>query len=174
LATSCGHHYRYHPLFGRLRTLIAGGRSAGDASRATFCIHFAAPATFAGADYNGGALMDLGCYAVPAATSRRRARVRSARQVDVRRRRPLATAELAFPTGATARVTCGLLRPRFLSIHARHRHRGPDRRPQPSPPVLPPPARPHARPPVSQVRSPSYDYQLRAFVATVRAGTAIR
>jgi predicted dehydrogenase len=175
-------HYRYHPLFGRMRTIIAAGEiGAVRHLEATFCI----PLLRAGdirwrADLAGGALMDTGCYAVHLLRhlAQSEPTIPSARAkwtsggVD-----RWLTAELRFPTGATGRITCGLLQPRLLSIAARvvgsegsihvinfvapqflHRLRVRTRDGARSERVA---------------GNPTYDYQLRAFVAAVRHGTAI-
>ena len=87
------------------------------------------------------------------------------------------TTDLVFPTGATGRVTCGLLQPKLFSIGARvigsegqisvlnfvapqffHRLRV---------------RTPNGNRSERVAGSPSYDYQLRAFVAAARTGTAI-
>jgi len=175
-------HYRYHPLFGRLRTIIAGGE-IGKVERfeATFCIPLLRASDIRWrADLAGGALMDTGCYAIHLLRhlAQSEPEVRSARAkwtsggVD-----RWLTTELQFPSGAQARVTCGLLQPRFLSIGARivgtqgqidvlnfvapqffHRLRVKTRAGKRSERVA---------------GSPSYDYQLRAFVGAVRNGTAV-
>ena len=180
-------HYRYHPLFGRLRTIMAGGdRTPPELGKiehveATFCI----PLLRAGdirwrADLAGGALMDTGCYAVHLLRhlAQSEPTVRAARAkwttggVD-----RWMTADLVFPTGVTGRLTCGLLQPKLVSIGARvigsagqmsvlnfvapqffHRLRVRTRDGARSERVA---------------GSPSYDYQLRAFVAAVRNGTAV-
>jgi predicted dehydrogenase len=175
-------HYRYHPLFGRLRAIIA----AGEIGRvrhfdASFCIPLLRARDIRWrADLAGGALMDTGCYAVHLLRhlAQSEPTVRSARAKWTRGGvdRWL-TANLEFPTGATGHVTCGLLQPRLLSIAARvvgsegridvlnfvapqfiHRLR-----------VRTPAGSRSER----VAGSPSYDYQLRAFVAAVRNGTAI-
>ena len=175
-------HYRYHPLFGRLRAIIAAGEIGTVRHlEATFCIPLVRANDIRWrADLAGGALMDTGCYAVHLLRhlAQSEPEVRSARAkwtsggVD-----RWLTAELAFPTGATARVTCGLLQPRLLSIRAGivgtegridvfnfvapqflHRLRVRTRAGRRSERVA---------------GSPSYDYQLRAFVAAVRTGGAI-
>jgi len=175
-------HYRYHPLFGRMRTIIAAGEvGAVRHVEASFCIPLLRARDIRWrADLAGGALMDTGCYAVhllrhlaqsePAVTS---ARAKwTAGGVD-----RWLTADLQFPTGATGRITCGLLQPRLLSIAARvvgtegsihvinfvapqflHRLR----------------VRTRAGARSERVAgNPTYDYQIRAFVAAVRNGTAI-
>src|SRR5215468_9851466 len=59
-------HYRYHPLFARMRSIIAAGE-IGTVRRfeATFCIPLLRANDIRWrADLAGGALMDTGCYAV--------------------------------------------------------------------------------------------------------------
>jgi predicted dehydrogenase len=175
-------HYRYHPLFGRLRTIIAAGEiGAVRHLEATFCIPLLRPGDIRWrADLAGGALMDTGCYAVHLL----RHLAQSEPTVPAARAKWTSggvdrwlTAELQFPTGATGRITCGLLQPRLLSIAARvvgsegsihvinfvapqFLHR----------------LRVRARDGARSERvagNPTYDYQLRAFVAAARNGTAI-
>jgi len=175
-------HYRYHPLFARMRAIIAAGE-IGTVRRfeATFCIPLLRANDIRWrADLAGGALMDTGCYAVHLLRhlAQSEPQVRSARAkwtgggVD-----RWLTADLAFPTGAEAQLTCGLLQPKLVSIAARvigsagqidvinfvapqffHRLR-----------VRTAAGRRGER----VAGSPSYDYQLRAFVAAVRNGTAV-
>jgi predicted dehydrogenase len=175
-------HYRYHPLFGRLRTIIAAGEiGAVRHVEATFCIPLLRASDIRWrADLAGGALMDTGCYAVHLL----RHLAQSEPDVVAARAKWTSggvdrwlTAELRFPTGATGRITCGLLQPRLLSITARvvgsegsihvinfvapqylHRLRVRTREGARSERVA---------------GNPTYDYQLRAFVAAVRHGTAI-
>jgi predicted dehydrogenase len=175
-------HYRYHPLFGRLRSIIMAGEIGTiQHLEATFCI----PLVRAGdirwrADLAGGALMDTGCYAVHLLRhlAQSEPTVRSARAKWTRGGvdRWLTT-DLAFPTGVSGRITCGLLQPKLLAIGARvigsagritvlnfvapqflHRLRVKTRDGARSERVA---------------GSPSYDYQLRAFVAAVRDDAAI-
>src|SRR5262249_7296651 len=132
------------------------------------------------ADLAGGALMDTGCYAVHLlrhlAQSEPEVRVARAKWTKGGVDRWL-TAEVAFPTGAEASLTCGLLQPKldsiaahvggsggkievinFVAPHFFHRLR----------------VRTSAGRRGERVAgSPSYDYQLRAFVAAVRNGTAV-
>jgi len=175
-------HYRYHPLFGRLRTIIASGEIGRvERMEATFCI----PLLRAGdirwrADLAGGALMDTGCYAVHLLRhlAQSEPTIRSARAKWTRGGVDRwMTADMAFPTGAAATLTCGLLQPKLIAIGARvtgsagwltvlnfvapqffHRLRVRTKEGSRSERVA---------------GSPSYDYQLRAFVAAVRHGTAI-
>ena len=175
-------HYRYHPLFGRLRTIMAAGE-IGKVERleATFCIPLLRADDIRWrAELAGGALMDTGCYAIHLLRhlAQSEPTVRSARAkwtkggVD-----RWLTTDLVFPTGVAGRVTCGLLQPKLLAIGARvigsegqisvfnfvapqffHRLRVRTRAGNRSERVA---------------GSPSYDYQLRAFVGAVRNGTAV-
>ena len=175
-------HYRYHPLFARLRSIVSSGEiGVVERFEASFCIPLLRVSDIRWrADLAGGALMDTGCYAVHLLRhlAQSEPTVRSARAkwtsggVD----RWLRT-ELAFPNGPTGRVTCALLSSTVLRIAARivgttgrvdvlnfvapqyfHRLRIRTRDGARSERVA---------------GSPSYDYQLRAFVAAVRQGTAI-
>ncbi len=117
-------HYRYHPLFARLRTIL----SAGDIGQvrhleAHFCIVLPRPGDIRfRADLAGGALMDTGCYTVHllrhlagAEPEVVRAEARWTRGgVD----RWLA-AELRFPGGRTARLTCALFSGVLFRMRAR-------------------------------------------------------
>ena len=175
-------HYRYHPLFARMRAIIAAGE-IGTVRRfeVTFCIPLLRANDIRWrADLAGGALMDTGCYAVHLlrhlAQSEPEVRAARAKWTKGGVDRWL-TADLAFPTGAQAQLTCGLLQPKLVSIAARvvgsagqidvinfvapqffHRLR-----------VRTAAGRRGER----VAGSPSYDYQLRAFVAAVRNGTAV-
>ncbi|HXJ32644.1 MAG TPA: Gfo/Idh/MocA family oxidoreductase [Candidatus Eisenbacteria bacterium] len=175
-------HYRYHPLFGRLRAIITSGEIGTVRHlEATFCIPLLRPSDIRWrADLAGGALMDTGCYAVHLLRhlSQAEPEIRSAQAAWTRGGvdRWL-RAEMSFPSGASARLTCALLSARLLSIRARvigsegridvlnfvapqffHRLR-----------VKTPSGSRSER----VAGSPSYDYQLRAFVAAVRSGAAV-
>jgi predicted dehydrogenase len=110
-------HYRYHPLMGRVLELVAGG-AVGRVRHleGRFCVPHIRPGDIR-LDYGtgGGALMDLGCYCVHAlrhvagrepAVARATA-VTGPPKVDV-----TMTAELAFPTAdgppPTGRVYCSM------------------------------------------------------------------
>jgi len=175
-------HYRYHPLFARLRAILAAGE-IGEARHleAHLCFPLLLPGDIRyRADLAGGALMDAGCYTVhllrhlaaaePAVVSARALWTRGG--VD----RALA-AELRFPDGRTARLTCSLLSRWLLRASARvegnagrvsvlnpfapqyfHRLRI----------VTPAGARSER-----VAGAPTYDYQLRAFVAAVQQGVPV-
>ncbi|MCW5891660.1 MAG: Gfo/Idh/MocA family oxidoreductase [bacterium] len=106
-------HYRYHPLFARLLAIIDAGE-IGQVRHleAHFCIPLPRPSDIRyRADLAGGALMDTGCYTISILRHLARAEptVVSARArwtrggVD-----RWCAAELAFPGGRTARLTCAL------------------------------------------------------------------
>jgi predicted dehydrogenase len=109
-------HYRYHPLFTRMRAILDAGE-IGEVRHleAHFCIPLLRPGDIRyRADLAGGALMDTGCYTVHllrhlagAEPTVERARARWTRGgVD----RAL-EAYLRFADGRTARLTCSLLSP---------------------------------------------------------------
>jgi predicted dehydrogenase len=106
-------HYRYHPLAARMRTLVESGE-LGTLEHVEAALCFPLP-KFSDIRYQydlgGGATMDVGSYTVhlarllgleePTVTSAR-AKLRSP---DVDR---AMTAELAFPSGHTGRITCSM------------------------------------------------------------------
>jgi predicted dehydrogenase len=175
-------HYRYHPLFARMRDILASG-ALGTVRRleAHFWIPLVRPRDIRWrADLAGGALMDTGCYAVhllrhlagaePVPTSARAGWTRGG--VD-----RWLEAELAWPDGRTGRVSCALLGRWPVRIAARvagtrgrldvvnfvlpqlwHRLR-----------VTTPEGTRTERVPGEA----SYTHQLRAFVGAVRRGEAV-
>ncbi len=174
-------HYRYHALFARMRSILdAGELGVVRQLEATFCIPILKRNDIRWrADLAGGALMDTGCYAMsllrhlagdePEVVSARAIWTRGG--VD-----RWCTAELRFPGGRSARLTCALLSAVLVRISARvtgdagtlgvinpiapqffHRLR-----------VVTPAGRRVER----VTGEPSYDAQLRAFVAAVREGAA--
>jgi predicted dehydrogenase len=175
-------HYRYHPLFARLRAIIGSGE-IGEVRHleAHFCVPILRPGDIRySAELAGGALMDAGCYTVhllrhlaaaePEVVS---ARARWTRHgVD----RAL-SATLRFPDGRTARLSCSLFS-RWL-LRASARIEGTAGR------VLV--LNPYAPQFFHRLRvvtaagsrservagSPTYDCQLRAFVAAVRHGVPV-
>ncbi|MCC6628535.1 MAG: Gfo/Idh/MocA family oxidoreductase [Chloroflexi bacterium] len=172
-------HYRYHPLIQRVREIVARG-DLGPIRHvsADFCVpNWRRRDIRWRYDLAGGALMDLGCYTVdllryitsaePEVTY---ANARLARpQVD----RSL-TSFLRFPGGVTGRLTVsmgGLVRPR---VEARVRGERGDL-------VVVNPILPHLHHRLVMrtgdhivverlSRTPTYVYQLRAFVDAVRTG----
>jgi len=173
-------HYRYHALFARMRDILQCGE-LGDVRHleASFCIPLLRRDDIRWRrDLAGGALMDTGCYAVHLLRNLAGAEpeVVFARAVWTRGGvdRWL-TAELRFPGDRTARLTCALLSAAGVRVSARvvgerghlsavnwvapqlfHRLR-----------VVTPAGRRVER----LAGEPSYDAQLRAFVAAVREGT---
>jgi predicted dehydrogenase len=175
-------HYRYHPLFTRLRTILDTGEIGTVLHlEAHFCFPLLRPSDIRyRRDLAGGALMDAGCYTVhllrhlagaePEVVTARALWTRGG--VD----RALA-AELRFPGGRSARLTCSLFSRWLLRASTRiegttglvsvlnpfapqffHRLR-----------VLTPAGRRSER----VTGPPTYDCQLRAFVAAVRDGAPV-
>jgi predicted dehydrogenase len=106
-------HYRYHPLFTRMRSIIASGELGQIRHlEAHFCIPLWRPSDIRyRADLAGGALMDTGCYTVHLLRHLAAAEPEVVR-ADARWTRGSVdrwlTAELRFPGGRTARLTCAL------------------------------------------------------------------
>jgi predicted dehydrogenase len=173
-------HYRYHPLFARLRTII----DAGDIGSVRHLeAHLCFPLLLRSdirwrADLAGGALMDAGCYTVHflrhLAAAEPVVESASARWTGGGVDR-LMEARLRFPDGRTARLTCSLLSSVLLRASASvvggagtigvlnfiapqffHRVRV---------------VNPTGTRTEHVAGSPTYDCQLRAFVAAVRNGT---
>ncbi|MBE1498124.1 putative dehydrogenase [Amycolatopsis lexingtonensis] len=117
-------HYRYHPLALRVEEIVASG-ALGTLERVETALCFPLP-KFSDIRYDyglaGGATMDAGCYAVhmarlfggetPSVVSAT-ARLRSPK-VD-----RAMTAELAYPSGHTGRVTCSMWSSSVLRISAK-------------------------------------------------------
>lgn len=120
-------HWRYHPLAARVRDIVDGGE-IGDVRHVEAALCF--PLVMLGDirwqwDLAGGALMDAGCYAVSfvrhmgAALGEpevEAARAWTFRHPEVDRRME---ADLRYPTGATARITCSLLSRTLIRTAAR-------------------------------------------------------
>ncbi len=176
-------HYRYHPLALRVEEIVASGE-LGTLQRVETALCFPLP-VFSDIRYHyelaGGATMDAGCYAVhmarvfggetPSVVSAS-AKLRSP-SVD-----RAMTAELAYPSGHTGRITCSLWSSSVLRISAKViGSRG-------SLAVLNPVA-PQAyhrftvrvdghRRTEKFPRRPSYEYQLDAFAAAVLKGEPVK
>jgi predicted dehydrogenase len=117
-------HYRYHPMALRAAEIIRSGE-LGQLRKVEAALCFPLP-KFSDIRYQldlaGGAMMDAGCYTVsmarmlsgeePEVTSAT-ARLRS-EQVD-----RAMTAELAFPSGATGKVTASMWSTSLLHLHAK-------------------------------------------------------
>jgi predicted dehydrogenase len=175
-------HYRYHALFEQLLGIVRGGE-IGRLRHVE--ARFIIPIVQRGdirwrRDLAGGALMDAGCYTMSmlrhvAGTEPRvtRAEARWTRGGVDR----WMQAELAFADGVTGRLTCSLLSfpPIAIRLEA-HGERGSVRAFNPVAPqfvnrltVVTPSGKRALR-----VRGePSYDMQLRAFVAAVREGRPV-
>lgn len=119
-----GFHYRYHPLALRLKQIVDGGE-LGQVRHiaAEFSVPLLAPRSIQYRyDLAGGAMMDVGCYAVdllrflagaePEVTHARARLIRSRvdRRMDVR---------VHFPDCRTGAITCALLSARLLRMSAR-------------------------------------------------------
>ena len=175
-------HYRYHPLFARLRTILAAGE-IGEVRHleAHFCIPILRRNDVRySAALAGGALMDAGCYPVSLlrhlAGAEPEVITAEARWTRGGVDRRLA-AELRFPDGRSGRLSCSLLSRWLLRASARiegtlgrllvlnpyapqffHRLR-----------VVTPAGSRRER----VAGGATYDYQLRAFVAAVRDGAPV-
>jgi predicted dehydrogenase len=113
-------HYRYHPLFERLLAIVASG-AIGDIERieASFAVAIGRPDIRWDYALAGGSLMDLGCYPVswvrhvpgeePTVVSAEA--VEGAEKIDAS-----ITAELAFPSGATGRISSAMDRGPVISL----------------------------------------------------------
>ena len=175
-------HYRYHPLFARMRAVLdAGELGAVEHLEANFVIPLIRTNDIRWRkDLAGGGLMDTGCYTVSLLRH-----LAGAEPEVVRADARWTTggvdrwlgADLRFPDGRTARLTCGLLAAEVIRITARVRGT------QGSLWVLNPiapqffhrlrvvtPAGTRAERVAGEA---SYDCQLRAFVAAVRQGTPV-
>jgi predicted dehydrogenase len=175
-------HYRYHPLFARLRAILAAG-DIGEVRHleAHFCIPLPFPRDIRwSAPLAGGALMDTGCYTVHLlrhlAAAEPEVVSASARWTRGGVDRALA-GELRFADGRTARLTCALLSGRIFRASARVE--GSRGRLSVINPIAPQFF--HRLRVVTREGSrtekvagaASYDYQLRAFVGAVRQGIPV-
>jgi predicted dehydrogenase len=117
-------HWRFHPLAARMREIVRSG-VLGRIRRieASMCVPMPIPGDIRFRhDLAGGALMDVGSYAVNIVRflAEGEPRVmgveikRSSRDVG-----RFARAELAFSDGRTGRITCSLMSARLLAINAR-------------------------------------------------------
>jgi predicted dehydrogenase len=173
-------HWRYHPVAARARALLESGVLGRVLHiEAAFCVPLLEPGNIRyRLDLAGGATMDLGAYTVnmlrylggaePEVLS---ARARLARPGVDRFMR----ADLAFPGGSTARMTCSLLSRSLLRLSLVVRGEAGTL-------SLFNPIAPHVfhrltlRTGAGRVRErlagePTYTGQLRAFVESVRTGT---
>jgi predicted dehydrogenase len=174
-------HYRYHPLFARVRELIATG-AVGPIRHIEAALCFP---LLSGKDIRwdpalaGGATMDAGCYPIhmirhladaePEVVAAR-ARLRSP-GID-----RFMEADLRFPDGVTGRATCSMLSSQILRIGLRVR--GDDGEIRVLNPLAPDKfhrltVRTKAGKSVEHsTRRPTYDFQLEAFSRAVDRGDA--
>jgi len=174
-------HYRYHALFERVRELLRAGEiGTVQHLEAAFCIPLVRSSDIRyRADLAGGALMDTGCYTVHLLRHLAEA------EPEVERAEAIWTgggvdrwlqAHLRFPDGRTARLTCSLLSEDLLRVTARVE--GDSGRIWILNPILP-----HfyhrlhvttaaGRRTERVSGEPTYDAQLRAFVAAIRTGAS--
>jgi predicted dehydrogenase len=172
-------HYRYHPLAARMRTLVESGE-LGTLQHVEAALCFPLP-KFSDIRYQydlgGGATMDVGSYTVhltrllgleePTVTSA----TAKLRTPDVDR---AMTAELAFPSGHTGRITCSMWSTDVLKTFVRARgSRGQLHVINPTNPQV----WHRMRVKVDGVsrterfsRRPTYEFQLDAFTAAVLRG----
>ena len=175
-------HYRYHPLFTRLRAIL----DAGELGRvghleAHLCFPLPLPADIRyRADLAGGALMDAGCYTVHCL------RHLAGAEPEVIEARAEWTrggvdrcmeARLRFPDGRTARLTCSLFSAWLVRASARvDGSAGRLRVLNPFMPQLFHRLRvvtPAGTRTERVAGPPTYDCQLRAFLAAVREGAPV-
>lgn len=176
-------HWRYHPMARRMVEIVAGGE-LGDIRRveAEMCIPLPLLRDIRyQLDLAGGAVMDVGCYAISLARhlAGEQPEVRSARATLLRPGVDRAMdAELSFPSGAGGRIRCSLLSRRLLSIRARVVGEHGELRA--FNPVVPQYG-PHGIRVVTEhgtrrerfTRTPTYRFQLEAFCAAVLDGAEV-
>jgi predicted dehydrogenase len=174
-------HYRYHPVAQRMIDVVAGGE-IGDLRHVetAMCIPLPMPKDIRyRLDLAGGATMDTGCYAVhmnrsvagaePTVIS---AQARTAREGVDRWMR----AEFHYPGGVTGTMTCALWSSTLLRVAVRAFGTDGELRvfnptgPQFGYRMTVRRAGAKERIRVDGARTPSYTYQLRAFLAAVRDG----
>jgi predicted dehydrogenase len=107
------YHYRYHPLFARVLEIVSGELGALQTAEAIFEVPIPnVPGEIRyDADLGGGALMDLGCYPVQwlRTIAGEEPEIVGARQVLDRGGADISThAELRFPAGLSARLSCSM------------------------------------------------------------------
>jgi predicted dehydrogenase len=171
-------HYRYHPLFARVLSLVA---ELGEPRRIETALCFPLP-RFGDIRYDlalaGGAMMDAGCYAVHALRTLAGAEP-SVVSAHALLRKPgvdrAMTAEYGFPSGATGRTVASMWSRRLLSLSARYTAGGGSLKIfnylMPSAYHRLTISRPGRRTTHERVPgAPTYVHQLRAFAAAV-AGT---
>jgi len=177
-------HYRYHPVAARLLEAVRdGGIGELRHVETSMCIPLPMPKDIRyRLDLAGGATMDTGCYAIHMNRTIAgeepdvvRAEARVARPGVDRWMR----AELAYPGGATGTMTCALWSSTLIKVSLRVVGReGEIRVFNPTGPqfgyrmtIRRGGAKQRVR--VDGARTPTYVYQLRAFVAAVRDGAPV-
>lgn len=108
-------HYRYHPMFLRILDEVRSGR-IGTLERVEGAFEISIPQPDIRWDYatSGGSLMDLGCYPmswVRHITGEEPSVVSATAEVGPPQIDASITAELAFPSGATGRVSSSMVAP---------------------------------------------------------------
>ena len=117
-------HYRYHPLARRMREIVTAVSSAPSSTSRRGCAPRSSTSRTSGISSSlaGGAMMDMGCYVV------NMARMLGGEEPTVVSARPSCTirtidramsAELRFPSGASATVHCSMWSSSLLRLAAR-------------------------------------------------------
>ena len=173
-------HYRYHPLAARMRAILDSGVLGTERHVETMmCIPLVIPGDIRYRwELAGGALMDIGCYAVNMLRFLAGAEpevVRAQARLSSPRIDRCMRADFRFDDGRTGRITCSLFSARLLSLHAVVRgDRGEMRVFNPLAPHFYHRLTLRTDGATSRERVPgdaTYTHQLRAFVAAVRSRT---
>jgi predicted dehydrogenase len=176
-------HWRYHPMARRMVDIVGSGE-LGEVRHveAALCIPLPMLRDIRyQLDLAGGAVMDVGCYTISMVRhlSGQEPEVRSARATLLRDGVDRAMdATLAFPSGATGRITCSLLSRRLLAIRAKVvGERGELRAFNPLGPQYGPHGIKVTTPDGTRrerfTRTPTYRFQLEAFCAAVLDGAEV-
>jgi predicted dehydrogenase len=176
-------HWRYHPMARRMVDIVASGE-LGEVRHveAAMCIPLPMVRDIRyQLDLAGGAVMDVGCYTISMVRhlSGQEPEVRSARATLLRDGVDRAMdATLAFPSGATGRITCSLLSRRLLAIRAKVvGERGELRAFNPVGPQYGPHGIKVTTPDGTRrerfTRTPTYRFQLEAFCGAVLDGAEV-
>ncbi len=175
-------HWRYHPLAARLRSILdAGIIGPVRHIEAALCVPLPIPGDIRYRfDLAGGATMDVGCYAVSVVRFLAAAEphvVRAEARLSSPNVDRWMTAELGFPDGRTARVTCSLFSTALLRAAVTVRgERGVMRVINPYAPQFYHRLTVHTAAGVTRERvagAATYTHQLRAFVDAVHYGSAL-
>jgi predicted dehydrogenase len=176
-------HWRYHPMARRMVEIAASGELGPIRHvEATMCVPLPMLRDIRyQLDLAGGAVMDVGCYAISMVRhlAGEEPEVRSARPTVLRPGIDRAMdATLAFPSGASGRITCSLLSRRLLSIRAKVvGERGELKAFNPVGPQSGPHGLRVTTPDGTRrerfTRTPTYRFQLEAFCAAVQDGAEV-